>query len=85
MQCPKDWQLPDTADLEATVMTQMNLKQGIKAFGDKGVAAVLKEVKQIHDRNVMKPVYAGSLSKRHKKAALAYLMFLKEKRSPAAQ
>ena len=41
---------------------------------------MLKEVKQIHDRKVMKPVYAGSLSKRHKKAALAYLMFLKEKR-----
>ena len=28
----------------------------------------------------MKPVYAGSLSKEHKRAALNYLMFLKEKR-----
>ena len=44
------------------------------------MAAVSKEIKQIHDRRVMKPVYAGSLSREHKRKALAYLMFVKEKR-----
>jgi hypothetical protein len=38
------------ATLEHTVMTQMNMKKGIKEFGDTGVDAVLSELKQLHNR-----------------------------------
>jgi hypothetical protein len=36
-------------------MTQFSMKQGIKEFGDAGVDAVLKELQQLHDRQVLEP------------------------------
>ena len=39
-----------------------------------------KEMRQLHDRDVMKPVYKHSLTPEQRKEALAYLMFLKRKR-----
>jgi hypothetical protein len=77
--CPKE-QHPDHGDLEATVMTQLNMKQGIKTFGKAGINAVQAELKQLHDREVMQPVHANELSHDQKKASLQYLMFLKQKR-----
>jgi hypothetical protein len=59
---------------------QMNIKQGIKLFGEDGVAAVKKELFQLHDCNVMVPRYSNKLTQMQKKDALAYLMFLKRKR-----
>jgi hypothetical protein len=56
------------------------MKQGIKVFGDDGVAAVKSELKQLHDRKVMKPINHNTLTAKQKRAALAYLMFLKRKR-----
>ena len=50
--CPKD-QHPDHGDLEATVMTQLNMKQGLKAFGKARIDAVQTEMKQLHDREVI--------------------------------
>jgi hypothetical protein len=46
--------------LENTVMTQHNMKKGIKLFGDAGINAVLKELQQLHlhDRKVLEPVNA---------------------------
>jgi hypothetical protein len=61
-------------------LTQYNLKQGIKRFGDKGKTAVLDELQQLYDRDVMEPVDPSSLSPAKRKGALRYLMFLKEKR-----
>jgi len=29
-------------------MTQLNVKDGLKAFGDKGDEAIFKEIKQLH-------------------------------------
>jgi hypothetical protein len=62
-------------------MTQYNLKQGIKKFGDNGKAAVLVELRQLYDRNVMEPVRKSDLTPAERKGALRYLMFLKEKRT----
>jgi hypothetical protein len=31
------------------MMTQMNIKEGIKKFGDKGNDALLKELNQLHE------------------------------------
>jgi hypothetical protein len=42
--------------LQSIIMTQYNLKQGIKKFGDKGKEAVLTELQQLYDRAVMEPV-----------------------------
>jgi hypothetical protein len=61
-------------------MTQYNLKQGIKKFGDDGKAAVMIELQQLYDRDVMKPFEKYDLTPAERKGALRYLMFLKEKR-----
>jgi len=67
-------------EMESIVMTQCNMKQGIKAFGDEGVGAVRTELKQLHNKTAVKPVKASGLSRQQKKAALQYLMFLKQKK-----
>ena len=69
------------ATLEGIAMTQHSMKRGIKLFGDAGVDAVLKELKQLHDRKVLEPKDAKQMSEEDKKAALQYLMFLKQKRN----
>jgi hypothetical protein len=63
------------------VMTQVSMKRGLKMFGRKGEEAVEAELQQLHDRGVIEPVCANELSNAEKKEALAYLMFLKEKRT----
>ena len=66
--------------LQNIIMTQYNMKQGLKQFGDKGKAAVLVELQQLYDRDVMTPTNKYSLTPEERKGALQYLMFLKEKR-----
>ena len=58
----------------------MSLKAGLRTFGDNGIKAVEKEMRLLHDRDVMKPVHKRSLTPKQRKEALAYLMFLKRKR-----
>ena len=59
---------------------QMNMRQGIKMFGEEGVQSVKKEMQQLHDRKVMAVRDPKELTPEQKKEALAYLMFLKRKR-----
>jgi hypothetical protein len=66
--------------LQNIILTQCNLKQGIKKFGDDGKAAVLVELQQPCDRDVMQPVNKHNLTPAERKGALRCLMFLKEKR-----
>jgi hypothetical protein len=66
--------------LQSVILTQYNLKQGIKKFGDQGKAAVLTELRQVYDRDVMDPVNKFNLTPAGRKGALPYLMFRKEKR-----
>ena len=56
---------------------QMSLRAGLQTFGNDGVKAVEKEMRQLHDRGVMIPVQKESLTFEQRKEALAYLMFLK--------
>jgi hypothetical protein len=65
----------------STILTQHSMKKGIKLYGDAGVDAVLKELQQLHDRNVLEPISSNDLTPTEKKAALQYLMFLKQKRN----
>ena len=55
----------------------MSQKAGLRTFGDNGMKAVEKEMRQLHDRDVMKPVHKDCLTPKQQKEALAYLMFLK--------
>jgi hypothetical protein len=59
---------------------QMSLKRGLKRFGKAGADAVVSEMKQLEIRKVFKPTNASDLTRVQKKAALEYLMYLKQKR-----
>ena len=62
----------------SVILTHYHVSKGLKYFGNKGAKAVLKELCQLHDRMVMNPISAKTLSKAEKKVALQFLMFLKE-------
>jgi hypothetical protein len=65
--------------LQNIILTQCNPKQGIKKFGGNGKAAVLVELQQLCDRDVMQPVNKHNLTPAERKGALRCSMFLKEK------
>ena len=62
--------------LIVTILDQFHVYKGLKVFGEPRVAAVLKDLKQLHDRMVMDPKNADKMTTSKKKAALQYLMFL---------
>ncbi len=53
---------------------------GIKMFKERGEAGVTKELTQMHDMDVFRPVVRDLLTKEERTKALSSLMFLKEKR-----
>jgi hypothetical protein len=67
-------------DLEHVALTQYSVKKGLKIFGEAGADAVIKEMKQLDQLNVIEPKDASMLTRAEKKASLEYLMFLKRKR-----
>ena len=70
----------DVHDNESPLATpQMSMKKGIQVFGEDRVAAIKKEMQQLHDQKVMAPKHSAELTPDLKKEALAYLMFLKKK------
>jgi hypothetical protein len=76
---PRDYEHLHTT-IEGILMSQYNMKKGIKLFGQAAVDAVLSELSQIHVRKVLAPKNANDLTREQKRAALEYLMFLKKKR-----
>ena len=72
-------QIVDDATLIHYALTQLTLKQGLKKFGKEGEKAVVKEINQLHDREMFYPVHADTLSDEQKQESLKLLMFLKEK------
>ena len=56
------------------------MKQGIKQFGSKGVAAAHKELKQLHDRVAFEPIHINEMTTLERKRAMESLIFLNEKR-----
>ncbi|KAG7353371.1 hypothetical protein IV203_034640 [Nitzschia inconspicua] len=66
---------------QLTLLTmQMSAKAGLKQFGQAGADAIMKELEQLLYRKVMQGKRANTLTREQKKAALHYLMFLKQKR-----
>ena len=61
------------------LMLQMSMTCRLKFFSEMGVAAMKKEMLQLHDRKVMAPKHGTELTPEWKQEALAYLMFLKRK------
>ena len=57
------------------MLTQMNVQEGIKRFGEKGNEALLKELNQLHQWETLLPVSREDMSYDEQKKAL----FLKEK------
>ena len=59
---------------------QMSANAGLKEFGEKGAASIMQELEQLLYRKVIVGRKASDLTLSQRKAALQYLMFLKEKR-----
>ena len=67
--------------IEHLIFTQVGMKKGIKLWGEKGVDAIIKEMKQFHDRNVVNPLKPEDITQDIKEKSLGYLIFkAKEKR-----
>jgi hypothetical protein len=64
----------------AYLLTQYNLKPGLRKFGAKGEKAALnKEMTQLHIMDTWTPIEAEKLSREQRMRALSSLLFLKEK------
>jgi hypothetical protein len=63
----------------AYLLTQYNLKPGLRKFGTRGKKAALKEMTQLHIMDMWIPMDAGKLSREQRMRALSSLLFLKEK------
>ena len=57
-----------------------SLSRGMKKFGEKDCQAALKEMEQLHERNVFDPVKVDDITTSEKKRALESLIFLTEKK-----
>jgi len=61
------------------------ISPGIKKFQQRGEAGVTKELTQMHDMDVFRPMMKDDLTRDERKKALASLMFLKEKRDQSVK
>ena len=68
------------ASQEACFGQQYLLKKGLEKFGERGVKANEKELRQLHDRTCFEPVSIAEMTPDEKKKAVEALMFLTEKR-----
>jgi len=67
-------------DVVAVVMTQLSLKTGLKAWGEKANDAAFNEMKQLHFRSAFKPWHWRDLSHAQRQMVPESRAFLKEKR-----
>ena len=66
--------------LVANILIHYHVSEGLKVFCEPGVSAILKYLKQLHDRIYLDPNNAEEISKGQKKSALQYLFFSRQKR-----
>jgi hypothetical protein len=67
------------SDLQHTALTQCDVKRGLEICGQAASDAVLKEMKQLHDRKTIRPRASEDMMQKEKRDVLAHLMFIKEK------
>jgi hypothetical protein len=70
----------DELKKEHVCFTQMTAKKGIATFGKKAIDAIFREFKQLHDKNVFKPIDPRTLTEQQKRDALREITIIKEKR-----
>jgi hypothetical protein len=63
------------------IMTQLSLKAALKTWGNDAVVAAKSEMKQLHWRNLFRPVRYQELSKKQKQTILESHIFMKQKRT----
>ena len=63
--------------LVTTIITQYYVSKGLKVFVETSVVAVLKELKQLHDKMVMNPKNVDKMNECQKKAALPFPMLVR--------
>ena len=63
------------------VMTQLTLKAAIKMWGNDAVIAAESEMKQLHWRNLFKPVKWNELSEKQRSMILKSHIFMKMKKT----
>ena len=73
-------QSEDKIALFVYLMTQYNLKAGLREFSKKGLSAAENELTQLHIINIWKVQDPSKISRIDKIKALLSLIFLKEKR-----
>lgn len=69
-----------TTDEAYSFIQTYSIDRGIKEFGERGWSAGVKEMSQLHNREVFAPIHVHELTEEEKKKALESLMFLTEKR-----
>ena len=63
------------------ILTQYQINKGLKVFGERGEEDVATELRQLHVRDGLDPKKSSELNAQERASSLAYLMFLKEKRT----
>ena len=59
---------------------QVSVNEGVKRYGEKAIAAILKEFTQLNDKQVFKPCNPNRLSAATKRKALNLITMIKQKR-----
>ncbi len=67
------------------VLITYGISPGIKKFQERGEARVTKELTQMQDMDMFRPVMRNDLTCDKRKKALVSLMFLKEKRDQSVK
>ena len=49
-------------DLEHTMLTQYNVKKGLKLFSETGMNAIVTEMQPLHDRDMVIPKHANMMT-----------------------
>ena len=63
------------------LMTQYNLKPGLRKFGEKGAKAAMDELTQLHVMDTWTAMDPSKITREDQMRALSSLLFLKEKRT----
>ncbi len=73
--------LEDEMKVWAYLMTQYNLKPGLRKFGARGATAALNELTQLHLMNTWTAMDLSKLMREDGMKALSSLLFLKKKQT----
>jgi hypothetical protein len=71
----------DEMEVWGYLMTQYNLKPGLRKFGEQGATAARDELTQLHIMDTWKAMDPSKISREEQTKALSLLLFVKEKRT----